>query len=328
MYAELHPNGTLLPATQKRILRWSNFALFVLHLQLFTIFFVVSYQEGALSLRLPVYTSYVRLFVNASTGTGGAFDSSTLLPCYDTSTSGRIYIDMTFLILAFFAISFAAHLFAFFSLSRVRGWYEKWIHNRRQPTRWLEYTLSAPPLIIVLAYLSGIRSAEMLLMLTALIATTMFFGWATEELARCENNTWVVEPTNNTYCNTAIRLFPFLLGCIPYGVAWAVIIFAFFTSINRSESDSADTPGPPDWVRSVIWIEFALYSSFAVVQLFQFASDFGCRYYWVGELCYLILSFASKATLGIFVAVFVVLSSDENTRRYFEATDDDIVVCG
>lgn len=316
-----------LTSMQKRILTWSNFILFLLHVQLFTFFFVISFREGAVSLRLPVYTSYIRLYIQNTSDSSSAFDSSTLLPFYDTSANGRVYIDMTFLILSFFAISFAAHFFAFVSLWQKDGQYETWIRDRRQPARWFEYSLSAPPLIIVLAYLSGVRSAEMLLMITALIATTMFFGWATEELALSRNEAWAVTPTQNTYINTAVRLFPFSLGCIPYGVAWAVIIFAFFTSIDRSESNPDETPGPPDWVRSVIWIEFALYSSFAFVQLFQFASDFGCRYYWVGELLYVILSLASKATLGVFVAVFVVLSSDENTRRYFEATDGDIVVC-
>ena len=317
----------------KNVLLWSNIALFLLHLALFITFWVISYQQDALSLTLPVYTSYIRLPRQLNQEDSETFRSSMLLPFYDTTTSGCYSIPMTFLILFFFFVSFSAHLFASLNILYKEGEaiYLQWIKNCRQPLRWLEYFLSAPPLIIVLAYLSGIRSAEMMLMLTALIATTMFYGWATEEMAirdERRNDAWSKkQPTDTPLCNTIIRLFPFMFGCLPYGVAWAVIIFAFNTSIDRSRSNNINAPQPPDWVQSVVWIEFALYSSFAFVQLFQFSSDYGCKYYWVGELLYLVLSFASKATLGIFVAVFVILNSDDNTRRYFESIDGSNDVC-
>tara|TARA_Y100001958_G_scaffold153454_1_gene140968 strand:- start:129 stop:1733 length:1605 start_codon:yes stop_codon:yes gene_type:complete len=109
------------------------------------------------------------------------------------------------------------------------------------------------------------------------------------------------------------RLGPSLLGWLPYLLMWSFIIETFTYSVDAASEDF----GPPDFVTYIVWGQFVVFSLFAFTQVFQQSSDFGLRYYWIGELSYLILSMTAKIILGSLL-IFNILAFSGGLARLTE----------
>jgi len=284
---------------------------------------------------LPVYRTMINLKqsdVSPSMSEGAtsqtSFDASMLIPVYAIDEDdGLIQINLTLFTIFFFALSALAH-FIVFVISINSNIYLWWIARCRQPLRWIEYSFSAAIMIVPIAFFCGIRSYEQLVCIFFLIMITMFFGWVTEALSRPveiadgPNNIkrctqWQIGADDRSlvlrYRWTAPlqRLGPWFLGWIPYCVAWYIIIINYQYSVDKSDGDGK----PPDWVIILVIGQLAIFTLFAVVQLFQQASDYGCKHYWVGELAYIVLSATAKIMLGGILLANIFLSTNEETRR-------------
>lgn len=108
--------------------------------------------------------------------------------------------------------------------------------------RYIEYSITAPIMMIVISMLIGIRDVYTLVLLAGLINATMLFGFA--QSRRNHNHD------------------AHYLGWVPYIIGWAVF-WAFYVQVS-----DADTNEVPSWVIGIIIGEFLLFSSFGAVQMY------------------------------------------------------------
>ena len=237
-------------------------------------------------------------------------------------------------------------------------------------------TRSFTECVQIIAFFGGIRGSDQLHGLFFLCFTTIAFGWVTEALSRpnpasrrpetngaeCHSkdsteaiyaadphSKWMLHAENPSVlvwgCAgprlSAIlaplqRLGPHILGYIPYGAAWYTILNCYYW--NKEQARQEYRRGPPPWVDAIVWGQLLLFSSFAVIQFLQQASDefiyivrpwppfwtkvslFGCRRYWWGECAYLIMSVVAKGMLGgILIANILLVGVDVDDLLLEEA---------
>ena len=94
---------------------------------------------------------------------------------------------------ALFNLSFAWAIAAFFALSALAhfnvsgpGWqsYQAQLRKNRNPYRWLEYSLSASIMIVLIAMLVGISDIAALVALIGVNGSMIGFGWMQERYER------------------------------------------------------------------------------------------------------------------------------------------------
>lgn len=261
------PRGTLL--------RW-NFAMFLFHSSLA----IVTLTVGKLDLKVQLYKTAIDF--QRRNGTG--WD---LIPHY--VPQGSLYF--TVLTGSFFILSALFHLM---NATLLRGLYLSELEQCRTPTRWIEYTLSAPVMIILIAYGLGIRERALIFAIAVLIGITMPFGYWVEVVARPISTTQWALPMYK-------RLFPWIIGHIPQVAAWLIIIVQFYDG-NIDPNDSI-----PWWVHLILWFEFALFFSFGIASVISQWSQ--PQYFYRGELLFQVLSLVSKGLLGILLLSNVLMLS-------------------
>ena len=198
------------------------------------------------------------------------------------------WLYLTVATASFFAASAIAHLGAAFVWRSV---YYKCLANAYAPFRWIEYSISATIMILVISYLCSIVDAQMLCLLGGLTITTMIHGHLHEVICRPRSAAqWAI-------ANTWDRLQGHVAGYVPYLTAWSLIIFRFLQAAGRETVDSeGNTRSMPDFVYAIVFSEIAIFSCFAIVQL---ASSLRPpSEYANGEIAYMWLSLIAKGTLG------------------------------
>ena len=266
----------------KRALFYWNIAMCLFHGALA----VLTLTVGTLDLTVPVYATDLTFQVNNQTDDGPNF---VIIPNY--SETGRL--PLTILTAVFFLLSCIAHGG---NALLWRSFYERELERCRVTTRWVEYFLSAPVMILAIAYGAGIREYTLLLAIAMLVAATIPFGFLTEVLAEPASElSWV-----RSY---PFRITPHLLGYIPQLAAWMIILFNLY--------DEGGNERAPDFVYIIIWTQLVLFCSFGIVQLVQ--QRYPPRAFYKGEIAYQWLSLISKGLLGglLLVNVLVLGSFDE-----------------
>lgn len=282
---------------EKLLFRW-NAAMTLFHLSLA----VTVLTLGNSSLSVPLYRTSLRFEVfmdgwNSSNKT--FFDVQQTNVSNDNITAWRVvpyyeeaaHINITVLTASFFLLS---ALFHFMNAFVVRDFYLRELSHCRTPTRWIEYTFSAPVMFILIAYSTGVRGRSEIVSTAALIAVTMFFGYWTEREGRPKDeNSW-----NTSF---ASRILPWALGHIPQIVAWYVVLAQFY-------DNSWDISRVPWFVHLIVWAEAVLFFSFAVA---SFLSQlYPPRLFYRGELLFQVLSLVSKGLLGMILITNVLMLSE------------------
>jgi hypothetical protein len=283
-----------LDKTIKRRLWWLNIMMFLFH----TSFAAVTLVLGKISLNVPIYR--ITLTPNITISNLENYNNFTVsqitnkFPNWEdqineflkVSTEKQNFtLPMTWLVATFFFLS------AFFHIGNSVLWWKYYIsymEEQQSPFRWMEYTLSASVMILIVSYGAGVRIDVDLFMLFVLIATTMFFGHLTEVINKrsTTEDKWTL-PLGQ-------RLTPHLMGYLPQISAWVVIVYTF-------TSNSGDAP---DFVTAIIWTELALFFSFGFVQLTVILRP--PSKYVQGEVAYQVLSLLSKGLLGVIMMVNVI----------------------
>ena len=181
-----------------------------------------------------------------------------------------------------FSVSFAWAIAAFFALSALAhftvagpGWasYQGQLAKGRNPYRWLEYSLSASIMVVLIAMLVGINDIAALVALVGVNASMIGFGWMEER-----------------YETPGTGLGPFWIGCIAGIVPWIAIgIYLIGPGGNAH---------PPGFVYAIFFSLFALFNCFAVNQWLQYKQVGRWRDYLVGERTYVTLSLVAKSLLA------------------------------
>ena len=184
--------------------------------------------------------------------------------------------DIAQLATLFFTVTAGAHAYYAWQHSI----YEQMIAQQLNWWRWVEYSLSVPPMLIIIAMLNGLSEESGLVQGAILGSVTQAFGYIADKLA-----------ASCPACKSAIAVHA--TGYVPMIAAFAPVIRGIIVLATDS------TVEPPSFVPFVIASQTLLFSSFGFVQLWyltlsaQRPSD-----YIVCEMTYLLLSLVCKATLG------------------------------
>lgn len=173
-------------------------------------------------------------------------------------------------IAAFFGLSALAHL-----VVAGPSWssYRREVSRGRNPYRWLEYSLSASLMIVLIAMLTGISDVAALSALAGVNASMIGFGWLQER-----------------YEAPGAGLGPFWIGCVAGAVPWLAIgVYLIGPGADQH---------PPGFVYGIFVSLFVLFNCFAVNQWLQYKQVGRWRDYLVGERTYIALSLVAKSMLA------------------------------
>ncbi len=158
----------------------------------------------------------------------------------------------------------------------VHRWYERQLARGVNPARWLEYSLSASLMVVLIAMLTGISDARGLVAIAGVNVAMILFGW-------------LMERANDR--RGPVDWLPFTSGSVAGTVPWIAITI----SLVGSEVESG---GPPTFVYGIFVSLLVLFFSFAVNQWLQYRGIGPWRDYLVGEWGYLVLSLTAKSLLA------------------------------
>jgi hypothetical protein len=198
---------------------------------------------------------------------------------YMTGPPGRTSVRQ---VVTVFDVSFAGAIAAFFALSSLAhfavagpGWhrYQAQLRKGRNPFRWLEYSLSASIMVVLIAMLTGIDDVAALAALIGVNASMIGFGWMQER-----------------YEAPGSGLGPFWIGCAAGSVPWIAIgIYLVGPGADQHA---------PGFVYGIFFSLFVLFNCFAVNQWLQYRRVGRWSDYLVGERAYITLSLVAKTLLA------------------------------
>lgn len=162
------------------------------------------------------------------------------------------------------------------SLPGINQWYNRNLSRGINYARWMEYSLSASLMIVVIAMLAGMYDGVSLMMIFALNAMMILFGW-------------MMELHNQTTDRTNWTAYWF--GCIAGAVPWIAIALYLFGSGNENG-------GPPGFVYGIFFSIFVFFNIFAVNMVLQYRKVGPWRQYIYGERMYILLSLVAKSLLA------------------------------
>lgn len=173
------------------------------------------------------------------------------------------------LVAAFLFLSALAHL----ALATIaRGWYERRLAAGINPARWAEYSLSSSLMIVVIAMLAGIYDIASLILIFAVNAAMILFGWMMElHNQRAARTDWTA----------------FWFGCLAGAVPWAAIAVYL-----------AGAQHPPGFVYAIFASLFVFFNVFALNMWLQYRRSGRWRDYLFGERVYMLLSLFAKSALA------------------------------
>ena len=154
--------------------------------------------------------------------------------------------------------------------------YDRAIARSQNPFRWIEYSLSATLMIVLIIMLLGNYDIGALIGVGAANMSMILFGW-------------VMERQNTP--GRDVDWYPFVFGCIAGIAPWIVGAIYFAGALGN-----ADEAVPP-WVWGIFISVFVLFNAFAVNQFLQYKAVGKWRSYVFGEGAYIALSFVAKSAL-------------------------------
>lgn len=180
-------------------------------------------------------------------------------------------INVAWAVAAFLFVSAIAHLLI--ASPAIFPRYERMLLKGRNDYRWVEYSISASIMAVLIAMLPGITDAAALIAIFGVNAAMIFFGLLQERYKRPGGS-----------------MLPFWLGSLVGVVPW-VAIGVYMSGVGTD----AQIPG---FVYGIFFSLFAFFMSFAVNQWLQYRRIGPWRDYLFGENIYVILSLVAKSALA------------------------------
>ena len=190
----------------------------------------------------------------------------------DLQTIGQLRIGP--IVAAFLLLSAVAH--AVMAAPLVYPWYARNLKRHINYARWIEYSLSASLMIVVISMLVGILDLVALILIFSLNATMIWFGW-------------MMEQHNQTPARTAWTSYVF--GCFAGLIPWVVIGIHLFGA-------GGDGEGAPAFVYVIFFSIFLVFNTFSVNMWLQYRRVGPWRDYLYGERTYIVLSLVAKSLLA------------------------------
>ncbi|MCC5951091.1 MAG: heliorhodopsin HeR [Acidimicrobiia bacterium] len=161
----------------------------------------------------------------------------------------------------------------------VRQWYERNLRRGINVARWVEYSVSASLMVVLIALFVGIRDGAALLGLAGANSAMILFGLLMERERPGPSARWSA----------------FWFGCIAGAVPWVAI---WWYIISATEV--------PGFVLGITVVQLVLFCAFAVNQALQYAQVGAWRSYAFGEAAYIVLSLVAKSLLAWIIFVNVL----------------------
>lgn len=163
--------------------------------------------------------------------------------------------------------------------SVLRAYYERCLAQACNPIRWIEYSISASVMHVMVGQLSGVLEIHLVIGIAALTGVTMVFGYFQEKM----NSDRLGDVARKTFV-------PFWIGMVPHLANWGIISSYFFYSLHKGD--------PPDFVYAILIVISLLDSSFALNMYLQQKEIGRWRSYVFGEVAFVVLSLTSKHLLA------------------------------
>lgn len=155
----------------------------------------------------------------------------------------------------------------------LRGRYEQGLRDGINRFRWVEYSVSATLMIILIAFYNGITGIEALIAIIGANVSMILFGWVQE----------VMNPPGREHTT----MLPFWFGTLAGIAPWVAIV------VNTVGADTV-----PGFVYGIVGSLFVFFMSFGVNQWLQYKQVGPWRSYAFGEKAYLVLSLVAKSLLA------------------------------
>jgi Heliorhodopsin len=239
------------PGRARQLRRW-NFAVGLIHAAQATVLLLIASDAS-----LPVYASWID-------GPPGAADVLRGQPLFELPFAAATA--------AFLYLAAIDHLLVGGPL---RGWYERNLARSVNYARWIEYSLSASLMVVLIAMLSGVWELTALVALFGVNAGMILFGL-------------VMERTQSP--GRDVDWLPFWFGTILGTVPWLVIAI----QLVRADEQS----GVPGFVIAIFFSLLGLFALFAVNMVLQYLQVGPWRDYLFGERAYIVLSLTAKSALA------------------------------
>ncbi len=234
--------------------------------------------------RLRIYNAVMGVVHAVSAGAILALSNDFSLPVTATFLDGppgesAPQLDTLFDLRLGPAIALFLALSAFFHLLVASplafGTYVRELRAGRNRFRWVEYSLSASLMIVLIALLPGISDIAALVALFGVNASMILFGWLME---------------TGSDADGTVSWTPFTMGCIAGAVPWIVIgIYLWAPGSDASA---------PTFVFVIFFTIFVFFNSFAINQFLQYKQVGRWRRYAFGEAVYVALSLVAKSALA------------------------------
>ncbi len=155
----------------------------------------------------------------------------------------------------------------------LRTRYERDLKRGINRFRWMEYSLSATIMILLIAFYAGITQLSAAIAIIGTNVAMILFGWLQESM--------------NPPARAATTMLPFWFGCIAGAAPWVAI------TLNIVGSETV-----PGFVYGIFISLFVFFMSFALNQYLQYREVGPWRSYLFGEKVYLALSLGAKSALA------------------------------
>lgn len=186
-------------------------------------------------------------------------------------------------VFAFTAISSAALLII--ASPRVFDRYRANLLRERNDGRWIEYSVSASIMIVLISMLTGVSDIAGLIAIAGVNASMILFGLLMEKYETPGEPSWL----------------SFLFGCFAGAIPWVIVALYVW-------SPGFNGPAPPGFVYGIIVTEFLFFNVFAVNMWLQYHKVGRWSDYLFGEKVYVLLSLTAKSLLAWWVFAAVLLS--------------------
>jgi hypothetical protein len=190
----------------------------------------------------------------------------TRLPVAETLVDVRIGLAVAL----FLALAAIDHLI---TATVGRSTYEADLQRGINRFRWVEYSLSATVMVLLIASYSGITEITALFAIAGANVAMILFGWLQERF--------------NPPDRTATTMLPFWFGTLAGVAPWVAIWFNIVTA--------DEVPG---FVYGIVIAETVLFFSFGLNQWLQYRRVGKWSSYLFGEKTYLVLSLVAKSLLA------------------------------
>ncbi|MGB3773101.1 MAG: heliorhodopsin HeR [Rhodococcus sp. (in: high G+C Gram-positive bacteria)] len=160
----------------------------------------------------------------------------------------------------------------------LRSTYESDLKAGINRFRWIEYSVSATIMIILIGFYNGITNIDTVILIIGANVAMILFGWLQEKM----------NPPGRTHTT----MLPFWFGCIAGAAPWVAIVVNLYGAISGNVGEV------PGFVWGIVISLFVFFMSFAVNQYLQYKGVGKWADYGYGEKVYLVLSLVAKSALA------------------------------